>query len=109
MHAANLHEMLALLPAETRERLVVLYLDLLGPGLTAVEATLHQHPAQAAQPLHRLAGGAAMLQDHGVAQLARSLERALLEGDVEQALAGWPALQAAAEHSRQALQHRTPG
>jgi len=107
MHAAGMQDLLALLPAQTQQRMVALYLELLGPGLAAVEATLHDAPAQAVQQLHRVAGGAAMLQDHQVAQLARAIEQALLDDDVDQAIASWPALLAAAASSRQLLQQRS--
>ena len=101
MNATTLEDLLALLPPPTRARMASLYLDLLGPTFEAIGRALPS--SDAAVPLHRLAGGAAMLQDQPVAQLARSMERALLDGDGALALASWPALQAAASRSRAAL------
>ena len=99
-----MQHLLAAVPPETRERLVALYLDLLGPGLDAVDRRLHVDPGgDAAQLLHKLAGGAGMLQDHDVAVHARAMEAALLAGDPAAARASWPALQAAAARSRALL------
>lgn len=99
-----MEQLLAQLPADTRARLVHLYLDLLGPGLDEVGLRLQAGGGDdVARLVHTLAGGAAMLQDDGVAQPARAMEAALLAGDEEAARACWPQVQAAAARSRSLL------
>jgi HPt (histidine-containing phosphotransfer) domain-containing protein len=99
-----MEQLLAAVPQDTRTTLAALYLDLLGPGLEPIAQSLDALPGgDAARLLHKLAGGAAMLQDRDVAQSARTMEYALLAGDTAGALALWPALQAAAARSRAVL------
>lgn len=104
LNVAPMQQLLALLPADTRARLVGLYADLLGPAFDALGEQVHGEPHEhAARQLHKLAGGAAMLQDHDVAGPARAMEKALMEGDATAAQALWPALQAAVHRTRALL------
>lgn len=96
-----MEQLLAQIPSETRWRLLALYLDLLGPEFDTLARHLHSDAGEeAAGLLHKLAGGAAMLQDQDVAQPAHAMEAALLAGDRARARSLWAALQDAASRSR---------
>lgn len=95
--------LLARLPDSARAHVAGLYRDTLEVQVPLLSRALTgeaQSGAGSPEALaHKLAGSAAMMQDADLSQLARAMERALLAGDSQSALALLPALEACAAQS----------
>jgi len=99
--------LLARLPDSARAHVAGLYRDtlevqvpLLSRALTGEAPCRASNDAGSPEALaHKLAGSAAMMQDADLSKIARAMERALLAGDSQSALALLPGLQACAAQS----------
>ena len=101
--------LLQMLPAEPRGRMVAMYREALATQLAQLGELLAGDDGAAAMSLaHKVAGSAAMMQDAGLSEPARAVERALRQGAPAQALRLWPLLQAQAARTLQALELAFP-
>lgn len=100
--------LLQMLPAASRAQMVRMYGQLLGEQLHSVGdalGALASPPAPAlVDLLHKIAGSAAMMQDQDLSLPARAMEAALRDGRNADAVAAWPAMEAAALRTLAALQ-----
>lgn len=101
--------LLGILPAATRQEMVRMYSDaLVGQTELLGECVARRDVPACTSVSHKIAGSAAMMQDHQLAQAARSMERALIAGRWEDALAHWPQTQACAAATLAGLRARYP-
>jgi HPt (histidine-containing phosphotransfer) domain-containing protein len=97
--------LLGMLPAATRVEMVRMYGETLRGPLQGVGDALRApvDPALVAL-VHKVAGSAAMMQDHDLSLPARALEHALHEGRLDDAVALWPQVREAATRTLGALE-----
>lgn len=98
------------LPETIRGRVVGLYLTSLARDAGLIETALAAGDLSAAgATAHKLWGGAANLQDVGVAKFAKTIETSAKEGQLEPARAAGAALSALAQRNAALLRARYPG
>ena len=92
------------LPVGVRAKLVALYrTSLLNEGRLILDALQREDLAVAGAAAHKLWGGAANLQDTGVAEVAKRIETAAADGQLGMAQAAGLALSEACESSIKVL------
>ena len=100
-------ELLAILPAATRQEMVRMYSDALVGQTELLDEGMALRDVPACTSVsHKIAGSAAMMQDQELSQAARSMERALMAGRWEEALAHWPHTRACAAATLASLRAR---
>ena len=106
---AGMVQLLARLPEPVRERMVRMYVQALDTQVAALqEALAAQDWKRAEQLAHKLAGSAGMMQDAELSRAGRVIENAIRDGVEEEAVANWPALEAQARQTRQAMRETYP-
>ncbi len=100
-----MYALLAMLPAEVRANMVVMYREALATQVAQLEQAVDAADDAALRDLaHKIAGSAGMMQNAALSRAARQMEMALREGRGDAARAAWPEVQACVQRTLVALE-----
>ena len=100
-----MYALLAMLPAEVRTNMVVMYREALATQVAQLEQAVNGLDDAALRDLaHKIAGSAGMMQNAALSRAARQMEIALREGRADVAREAWPEVQACVQRTLAALE-----
>ncbi len=100
----SMFALLGQLPAPVRGSMVAMYSESLSGQLESLRQAMQAGDARQMQALaHKMAGGAAMMQDRELSQAARDMEAALQGGDADGAMRAMPRIRSHARATLAAL------
>lgn len=89
----SMFRLLGMLPDEARTRVVAMYVETLAGQFTLLADAVRSRGEDAVPLAHKIAGSAAMMQDHALSVPVRSLETCLRGQRWDEALEQWPEVQ----------------